>query len=627
MNETILSRIEKNVAVLPRLERLFERVVAGALAVGRAEGRLAAAASRPVFEPRPTVAPVAKVGPAPVVSAPVEKAPAVVDTPPPRPFTDRPKRTPAESRGPETSKPVRPVESRPVPPARPVLEQKPATAPAARPEAPKPQPVTAGRDKPARPEAPKAPPITPATAKPSRSERDRPAPKPRSTTTAAGGRPSRSAQRLEKAREDKSDAKRNSLLARAVGAAVAKAGKGWDLAKDLLSGQAGQDSGDALGLATGGPIWSALREIAEVVDTTRDNQIASAAFGFLQKKWQARRGPEEKGAAEAKNAKAKGGAQRDEHGRFLKKADRVQRGDVQTSGRKPRRRPAAAPTTKSETVEAVGRVEEAIEAADKRETRRHRKLLREVDGINVEPAEGGLLGGAAGLLGMLRGGGIKGLLGGLAGAGAGGAVAGPLAKGAGKVLGKIGGTGLAKGTGKVLGKLGGKSLLKKIPGIGLLAGGAFAADRLADGDVLGAAGEAASGIASLIPGIGTVVSTAIDGALAARDLSREGDAPMVEPDQAGPVHKEIKESLQSGPKQDRIDPVAESRAAPALARQLPPVKEIAPPAPAPAPRPVRVPSEPKPAVEKSGRHSMREPYQVPTEFDDTLLALMAIDRI
>ena len=99
---------------------------------------------------------------------------------------------------------------------------------------------------------------------------------------------------------------------------------------------------------------------------------------------------------------------------------------------------------------------------------------------------------------------------------------GLLSKGAGMV-GKAG-TGLmtaAKGAGgalKGLGKGAGKSLLKKIPGVGLIAGLGFAASRLMKGDGLGALGELASGAASLIPGVGTAASMAIDAGLVAKDM-------------------------------------------------------------------------------------------------------------
>ena len=80
----------------------------------------------------------------------------------------------------------------------------------------------------------------------------------------------------------------------------------------------------------------------------------------------------------------------------------------------------------------------------------------------------------------------------------------------GSVMSKFGKTGL-KGLGK--------SLLKKIPGVGLLAGVGFGIQRALKGDFAGAAMELASGGASLIPGFGTAASVALDGALVARDLS------------------------------------------------------------------------------------------------------------
>ena len=80
-------------------------------------------------------------------------------------------------------------------------------------------------------------------------------------------------------------------------------------------------------------------------------------------------------------------------------------------------------------------------------------------------------------------------------------------------LAKTFGRGAAKGAAKGLGKMG----LKKIPGVGAVAGAAFAAERAMKGDWLGAGGELLSGLAGTIPGIGTGVSAAIDAGLMARD--------------------------------------------------------------------------------------------------------------
>jgi hypothetical protein len=77
---------------------------------------------------------------------------------------------------------------------------------------------------------------------------------------------------------------------------------------------------------------------------------------------------------------------------------------------------------------------------------------------------------------------------------------------------------------KGVAKTAGRSLLKKIPGVGLLAGLAFGAGRLMKGDVLGAVGEVGSGLASTVPGVGTAASVAIDSGLAARDIYKSNDA-------------------------------------------------------------------------------------------------------
>lgn len=75
----------------------------------------------------------------------------------------------------------------------------------------------------------------------------------------------------------------------------------------------------------------------------------------------------------------------------------------------------------------------------------------------------------------------------------------------------------------------GKSLLKKIPGVSLVAGGVFAAQRAMAGDFAGAGLELASGAAGTIPGFGTAASTAIDAGLMARDMGAfEGAAGLEE---------------------------------------------------------------------------------------------------
>jgi len=92
-----------------------------------------------------------------------------------------------------------------------------------------------------------------------------------------------------------------------------------------------------------------------------------------------------------------------------------------------------------------------------------------------------------------------------------------------KTAGKAAGKNAAKGVGKGLGK----SLLKKIPGVGLIAGGAFATGRAMQGDFLGAGMELASGVAGTMPGLGTAASIGIDAALAGRDIAKSQGIPML----------------------------------------------------------------------------------------------------
>jgi hypothetical protein len=87
---------------------------------------------------------------------------------------------------------------------------------------------------------------------------------------------------------------------------------------------------------------------------------------------------------------------------------------------------------------------------------------------------------------------------------------------------KIGAEEAAKVGSKSLGKF----FLKKIPVIGALAGLGFAAMDLMDGDVKGAALDAASGIVSTIPGLGTAASVAIDAAHAGLDIAGVTGAPQ-----------------------------------------------------------------------------------------------------
>ena len=104
-----------------------------------------------------------------------------------------------------------------------------------------------------------------------------------------------------------------------------------------------------------------------------------------------------------------------------------------------------------------------------------------------------------------------------------------LKKGAKKIAAKVGGKAIAKVGAKALGK----GLLKKIPFVGMGAGLLFAGQRLMKGDFKGAMLEAASGIASTIPGIGTAVSIGLDATLAAKDMGLLPDQKKAEEQASG----------------------------------------------------------------------------------------------
>ena len=93
----------------------------------------------------------------------------------------------------------------------------------------------------------------------------------------------------------------------------------------------------------------------------------------------------------------------------------------------------------------------------------------------------------------------------------------------GKIFSSLGPKLLAK-MGIKLGQGGLKVALKKLPfGIGAIVGLGLGAQRLMSGDVIGAIGEVASGIASIFPGFGTAISLGIDGLLLWKDLKTGDD--------------------------------------------------------------------------------------------------------
>lgn len=83
-----------------------------------------------------------------------------------------------------------------------------------------------------------------------------------------------------------------------------------------------------------------------------------------------------------------------------------------------------------------------------------------------------------------------------------------------------------------------KAVSKKIPGVSLIAGLAFGADRLLAGDFTGAVVEVLSGIAGSFPGLGTLASIGLDSALLAKD------ADML-PDEFNEAYKDFNKSIES----------------------------------------------------------------------------------
>lgn len=115
-----------------------------------------------------------------------------------------------------------------------------------------------------------------------------------------------------------------------------------------------------------------------------------------------------------------------------------------------------------------------------------------------------------------------------------------------KVYGAAAKAAVTKGTAKIAGKTLAKSALKKIPGVGLIAGLGFGLSRLMKGDLAGAVGEIASGAASIIPGLGTAASLAIDAGLAARDISKANkDSAEVIGEQSTAIEQKV--SVQDDP--------------------------------------------------------------------------------
>jgi hypothetical protein len=376
--------------------------------------------------------------------------------------------------------------------------------------------------------------------------------------------------------------KQNTWLAGAIGKAVAKAGGFLSKAKDFISAGAPTSATDAAGMAAGGPFWAAAKELADAAGTTKDNRFLKAGFdkiagAFGGKK--AEKAKSDKRDDQGRFLKAvqpgKKSILKDvrDHEQAEKTTeaierviDAIEKADKADAKRSTRLVSAARGGADGGGVGAIGG---AVGLFGLKKLKDWGAKLFGKGGAEVGAkvlGKGGIgrkiLGGAAGLLGaglapkafgLAKGAG--GLLGKIPGVKTAAAAVGGVgakvvssiaqapivksvskavgesaivqgAKSVGKsgmeMLGKGGSKGVEKGGAKALEKTAGKSLLKKIPGVGLAIGGALAVDRAIDGDLVGATGELASGLASLVPGVGTIASLAIDGLLIARDLMREG---------------------------------------------------------------------------------------------------------
>jgi hypothetical protein len=546
----------------------------------------------------------------------------------------------------------------------------------------------------------------------------------------------------EKRKNDQALANNKGLLQSLSASFTSFGGKVVDQIKE--GGGNGDGKGkDAAGLAAGGPLWGAVQEVTEFASEIKeDDSLTGKTATNLFKKFAGKKADGEGGASEPK--KDKNGRLRDANGHFIKSpSETVPQKSTSTdtialATAKERDADTRSPlagksstdkqaeivktnTTLSEKeIESSENIKDALIDGEKEDDRRHKQLLKVVakittggsdndgsflddllgDGKGSKRAKGskkakgpvGKLKKAFGGLSQRGGKALSPLkkMFSLGGAGKKGAYKG-IEKLGGKGLGKLGGKGLAKLGGKGLGK----SLLKKIPGIGLLMGGGFAIDRLMSGDVLGALGELGSGAASMIPGVGTAASVAIDSALMARDAGVIGpDKDIVQPsstiahnagatgaidgrppespkaEDSGGYHwvsngsesqwvrdeiprhsvtndiktkdskqgvaqtlkKDKKITLQNGGVSDRTGMTAGRIEKPTPGPVVKPIEKKAVPDVASAKKQslTREAAQPVVVVKKAGGVKERKQsssYNIPTEFDDTVLVLMAHDRL
>ncbi|BBO69099.1 hypothetical protein DSCA_30290 [Desulfosarcina alkanivorans] len=418
---------------------------------------------------------------------------------------------------------------------------------------------------------------------------------PRSTT----------AEKVVEARAKNQDESKDRRLGKMITGAIRS---GFGAANSVMGGGSGQngEKSDIIGTAAGGPMWSAVREMIDAVDMTKDNRFANAILARLGKKKDAVPEAEE------------GDGRRDEHGRFTAK----------TVGPAGIGNPDHIEIAE-QNLEGVKDIESAIEDSDSNADRRNRQLIKAVT------ASGTGSGGATGdgvldwlfpdkKKGPKKGPGRvkKALSSGL----------GFMKKAGGKAIGGIGSLlGFGKNSAGAAAKAGG-GVLKSVLGFGKGAGSLLG---------LGGAGAAASGTTAATGGglmatIGSILAPAAGvlgagaGGYGVGKLINSGIGKMtgggegwlgnwlydkLHPKAEAPVRYAV-------PKAEKV---AEKRSA----KEIRPTKTEAPKpqviiqqVPAPAVKEIK-----HPATVRREKERAAGGYHIPTQFDDTLLMLMALDKI
>lgn len=380
-----------------------------------------------------------------------------------------------------------------------------------------------------------------------------------------------------------------------------------------VSGQNGE-KGDIVGTAAGGPMWSAARELIDAAGTTKDNRFANAILARFAKKDDA--------VPETSDGR------RDEQGRFIAGAPVAAGG----GGSEPIE-------IAEQNLESVKDIGDAIEDSDSNADRRNRQLIKAI--IASGTGSGGSTGG--GILDWLfhdksdktkgpkKGPGKikKALSSGLSFA----------KKAGGKALGGIGSfLGFGKDRVGTAAKAGGGAL-KNVLSFGKTAGGTVlnGARSILGLGGLGSAGVAASGTtAATGGGLMATIGSALAPVAGVLGSGAAGYG-------AGTlINKGLGKATGGGEGwlgnwlYDKLHPKAEApERYPVKKPENRTVKELRPAKPESQKPQVIIQQVPAPAVKETKHPDVvrREKeraaggYHIPTQFDDTLLMLMALDKI